>query len=295
MTRADFLKQAYLQGFEKAAEEAVAEGFEKEAAWGWLTKILPWLGKATGVASKATGVASKAAPAAAAATKPGLLKNIGSLTGMTGGPGSWGYSLSKPLSYLPGVGREGAHQALGFGTIGGTLGAMTADEGDRLSGFAKGFGLGTIGGLGWHWGQKGSQALMKGFANTGGKDVGGLRGAMRRVINKPSAGATGSAAEDLTGLGKIYSSGRGLGESAKLMGARGLYGVGGFGVGMLGSGMLEEKAEKYIPSLRSTAAHSMRQMVKAPFAVAQTVGRGRFGLTPGASPGASSGTYPGAY
>ncbi len=280
MNRADCLKQAYLQGLEKAAEEV---GLEKMAFGGFLSKALSWLGKGT-------AAASKAAPAVgAAAKKPGLFGHAKSLLGF-GGEGTIGRSLSKPLSYLPGMGREGAHQALGFGTIGGTLGAVTANEGERMSGFAKGFGLGTIGGAGWHYGQKGGQALMKGFAGTGGKDVGGLRGALRTVTTKP-----GVDAEDLRGLGKIIDSGQGLGASAKLLGARGLYGAGGLGTGVLASGMAEEKAEKYIPALRSSMSHGTRQMIKAPFAAAHIVRRGRFGLTPGAGPGASSGTYPGAF
>lgn len=271
MNKNAFLKQAYLQGLEKAANEAYAEGFKKEAIWGALSKALPWIGRlgkgAIKAAPSATGAASTATKA------PGLLGHAKSLFGF-GGKGTLGSGLSAPLR--PFLGREGAHQALGFGTLGGTIGALGAEEGDRLKAFGKGFGLGTIGGAGWHVGQKGSQALMKGIARTGGKNVGSVRKALRRVTAKPAAGK-----QDLQGLSKIYSSGKGPLETAKYLGARGAYGVGGLGAGILASGAAESKAEKYIPSLRSTAPHTIRQLIKPPFAAAQAVSRGRLGLTPG--------------
>jgi len=280
MNRADFLKQAYLEGIEKAAKEAKIEGMEKEAFLGALAKALPWLGKG-GVA------ASKVAPAAATKS-PGAFGHLKSLFGF-GGKGTIGHSLARPLSIIPGVDAAAAHQALGFGTFGGALGALGAEEGDRLGGFARGFGLGTLGGLGWHGGQRGSQAIMKGIANTGGKNVGGFRKALRSVTSAPGKGK-----QDLQGFGKIWDSGLGPAETAKLLGTRGLYGAGGFGVGMLGSTAVEEQAEKYIPALKHPLSTGVRQTIKAPFAIAQTISRGRYGLTPGASPGSSSGTYSGA-
>ncbi len=280
MGQVDFLKYAYSLGLDRAVNEA---GLEKVALGGILAKML---GRGA-VATAAKGGAQ------AAAKKPGVLGHLGSLFGF-GGKGTLGQTLSAPLR--PILGREGAHQALGFGTFGGAVGAATAEEGDRMGAFGRGFGLGTIGGAGWHWGQKGTQALMRGVAGTG--KGGGLRGALSRVTTAPAKGATGAAAQDLTGLGKIYSSGLGPKETAKLMGARSLYGVGGLGAGMAASGFLEGKAEEHIPALRQSMALGTRQWMKAPFAAAQ-MSRRRLGLTPGRttgySPGSYSGTSSGAY
>lgn len=273
MDQADFLKYAYNLGLGQAAGEA---DLEKVAIGGVLAKFLPWLGKGTAAASKAAPVAG------AAAKKPGVLGHLGSLFGF-GGKGTLGQTLSAPLR--PILGRSGAHQALGFGTFGGTLGAATAEEGDRLGAFGRGFGLGTIGGAGWHWGQKGSQALLRGIARTG--KGGGIRGALRRVTTAPKGGQA-----DLRGLGKIYSSGVGPRETAKFLGARSLHGVGGLGAGFAGAGFLEGKAEKHIPALRHPTPHGTRRMLQLPLAAAQ-MARGRLGLTPGRTTGFSSGTYPG--
>lgn len=285
MNQAEFLKQAYLKGFEKAAAEA--EGLEKTAVWGSLAKLVPRIGKALLGTSKATGAAAAGGAAGAATKTPGLLGHAGSLFGF-GGKGTLGQTLSAPLR--PFLGRSGAHQALGFGTFGGAIGAGTAEEGQRMKGFAKGFGLGTLGGAGWQYGQKGSQAIMKGIAGTGGKNVGGIRGALRRVTSAPKAGKP-----DLSSLSKIYNSGLGPGQTAKLMGARGAFGVGGFGTGMLGSTFVEGQAEKRIPALRQTTPSGVRGALKVPFAAAQTLSRGRLGLTPGAASGATSGATSGAY
>lgn len=282
MNQANFLRYAYNLGLGQSISET---DLEKVAGVGsFLSKILPWFGKGTAAAGKAAPAAS------AAAKKPGILGHAGSLFGF-GGEGTLGHTLSKPLSRIPGMGTTGGHQALGFGTFGGTLGALTAEEGDRLSAFGKGFGLGTIGGVGWRWGQKGGESLMRGFAGTGkGK---GFRGALRRVTSKPTADSlTGKMGPDLQGLGKIYGSKLGPLESAKLMGARGVFGVGGLGAGIAASGYIEGKAEKHIPALRHSVSLGTRQALKAPFAAIQ-MGRRRLGLTPGRTTGSSSGTYSG--
>jgi hypothetical protein len=165
------------------------------------------------------------------------------------------------------------------------LGALGAEEGDRLGGFARGFGLGTIGGLGWHGGSRLAGGLAKRFARPGA----GFRGALHRVTSPETGLAT------MGGIGKAFQAGMSPAEAAKLFGARGLVGLGTFGAGMGASMLAEQQAEKYIPALRHPMQFGYRQLAKAPFAAAQVVTRGRLGLTPGISPGASSGTYPGAY
>lgn len=279
MDKATFLKIAYRRGYDLGITEE--NNFEKDAFVGSLiSKALPWLAKGTVAASKAAPAATKS---------PGILKNLGSLLGF-GGKGTIGYRMAKPISWLPGMSREGAHQALGFGMFGGGIGAVSAEEGDRLSGFAKGFGLGTLGGTGWHYGQKGSQAMLRGLANTGGKDVGGWRKAMRTVTTAPKKGT-----EDLRGLGKIMQSSKGPLESAKLLGARGLYGGTGLGVGLLASGAVEENAKEHLPFLQSQTPTPMQRATRAPYRSVRNTAQNHFGLTPGAVPGMSSGTTPGAY
>lgn len=80
--------------------------------------------------------------------------------------------ISKPLAALgrgitrkvfesgtPGVGkfmlrtgRGVAREATGMGLVGGGIGALTAEPGERISGALKGFGMGALGGASWRAG-----------------------------------------------------------------------------------------------------------------------------------------------
>jgi hypothetical protein len=76
--------------------------------------------------------------------------------------------LSTPLRLIPGLGAEGASQAIGFGGLGGVMGAISPEEGkSRLEGGLKGFGMGTLGGVGWGLGGNTFDRVAKRFLKPG--------------------------------------------------------------------------------------------------------------------------------
>jgi hypothetical protein len=117
---------------------------EKEAFWGAIAgaagKALPWIGKGLSKLWGATG--SKVVGATA---KPmGWLgqKAVGQVGKVS--PGA--------AKFLGAAGKGAARDAASFGLLSGGLNAATAEPGDRLSAFGRGFAGGALGGAAWRMG-----------------------------------------------------------------------------------------------------------------------------------------------
>lgn len=215
------------------------------------------------------GLGVKAAPAAEAAAgavaKPGLLKNLGSMVGLGGGEGTWAYRLGKPLSIIPGIGgREGAASAIGWGGLGGLIGAAMPGEGEsRWESALKGLGMGTLGGIGWEMGARGFDKALGRFV-------------------KPTS--TFGKAKEL-GWGDIWNRSSGA-NFPKLLGAKSVMGLGGFGAGLAGQMGIEHLYHKgFGPKVEG--AHPEFEMPKTLSAPKI------FGATSGSIPSGVQGGYEG--
>lgn len=134
----DFFKTA-------GAVQALADmGMDKEAIWGAVAglgaRALPWIGKGLSKLWGATGskvVGATAKPLGWAGQK---------LTGAVGqvSPGA--------ANLMTTIGKGSAREAAGFGLLSGGLNAATAEPGDRLSAFGRGFAGGALGGAAWRMG-----------------------------------------------------------------------------------------------------------------------------------------------
>lgn len=202
---------------EQAYRSLDSEEMEKTAL---AIPILSNLARLFGFGTRAAGATSAAA---SAATKPSFLQHAGSLLGFGGKEGTIGYQMGKPLSWIPGIGgREGAANAIAFGGLGGALGAAMPGEGEsRLEAALKGFGMGTLGGVGWEIGQRGFTKGLKRFM-------------------KPTS-TFGRASE--LGWGDIWNRTTGS-QMPKLLGAKALMGTGGLAAGIGGSVGLEHLYDK---------------------------------------------------
>lgn len=230
----DALKEvAYLRGLEKAAEEA---GLDKEAFFGTLGRVG---------------------------------KGIGSLLGFGGEAGSIGSKLYSPFRILGGVGRSPTSQAFqrsmasqtgGFGMLGGLMGAAGAEEGDRLSGFAKGFGLGAIGGAGFGYGGAAFQKAMGGLAKrrlAAAAKAGKAPGSFWTSVQQRTAPTKFIDGKMVKPEALPHAAGAFRGGMAGRLGAGALvggFGVGTMGAGLLGSTALEHYGSKYIPGLSDASA-----------------------------------------
>lgn len=261
LVQEDFLKYAFSIGQQIASDPKLLE--KQAGIWGGIASLL---GRGASAAAKA---------------KPSLWQHAKSLSGFAAHqPKTIGSRLSYPFRKV--LGNAGGTEAFGFGMLGGGAGALTADEGERLKGFGKGFGLGAIGGAGWNVGNRAFGSVAKRVGNASGK---GFRGALGTVAD-PKKG--------LNEFGKIWNSGLSTGRKAGLLGTKALVSGGGLAAGMGMNVAAEEQAQKYIPSLRSEVPKHIRNAAKIPAAMSSVVRRSPLGLTPGASSGATSGTTPGA-
>jgi hypothetical protein len=253
----EMLKIAYQQGLEKALDEA---GMDKEALIGsMLGRGAMALGKGLFGASKLVG--------------KGALK---------GGKGLW-RGASK---VVPGGG-----DTLAFGAFGGGLGALTAEPGSRLQGFAKGLGAGLIGGAGWHYGGQAAKGALGSLAKSKmlGSKAPAFAGRMQKVLGVGSK--ANKAAGPMSFRGILGSQGTGGLESAKMLGTKAMVAVPTLGAAWGLSGAAEDAASKYIPALRHEGMGSYADVPRY-MGVARDVLRApRMGLTP---PGSSTGTFPGA-
>ena len=195
------------------------EGMEKDA---FLAPLAANIARLFGLGTRAAGAAG-AAGVAGAAAKPSFLQHAGSLLGFGGREGTLGYKMGKPLSWIPGIGgREGAANAISFGGLGGVLGAAMPGEGEsRLEAGLKGFGMGTLSGIGWEVGQRGFTKGLKRFM-------------------KPTS-TFGRASE--LGWGDIWNRTTGS-QMPKLLGAKALMGTGGLAAGIGGSAGIEHLYDK---------------------------------------------------
>jgi len=259
----DMLKLAYAQGYALALEE---EGLEKTAFWG--------------------GALSLGRRLLLGATKPGA----------TG----WGKVMGEGgLLGREGLLRKGyLGDAFQFGLLGGGLNAIGADEGQRMSAFGKGFGLGAIGGAGWRLGGQLGTGAMKRMATgpLGGTQFGQR---MQRVMGVGKPGAAGKmtffGGPEATSIYKMQ--GVSAGEKAKIYGTKALTGgIAGLAVPIAVSGQVEGAAEKHIPWLQGAHDQMLPSGMRAP-----TMGLGReaaramlrgghVGLVPGTTPGTMPGS-----
>lgn len=205
------------------------------------------------------------------------------------GVGKAGSGLWKGLSAVT----PGGGGTLGFGLLGGGMGALSADPGERMSGFGKGLLGGLIGGAGWHYGEMAGKGLLRGLTNT-------------KFMTKRAPKLT-SNLKEVMGFGKFKKQGPiGWGDlfsneaiAAKrapgLLGAKTLAAVPVMGGAFALSGAAEDAAHKHVPWLHQPETAGYRDVPRY-MAVAHDVLKApRLGMTPaGASLGASSGTMPGA-
>jgi hypothetical protein len=292
MTHNEFLKYAYQRGLEAGMDKVSGP---------LLSRAGKWISKAYGAPTRAAKATATAAPEVArAAPKTWLGRagqsverawdtatgaagthgrnisgNLGSLAGFGGAQGTIGSKLYSPFRLLGGFkstdpAREAFRRNLagevgGFGMIGGALGAASAEEGDRLSGFGKGFGLGALGGLGWGYGsagtRKGLGALAKkrlakkpgsAFWKTTAESTRAPKYdfATRTIVNPESA----AKSHGILDFGEGW--GRRLREAGAGLGAKAAVGAGGLGTGILGAHFAERAGEKYIPGLADTPARA---------------------------------------
>lgn len=74
----------------------------------------------------------------------------------------------RTLQTLQTIGKGVPREAAGFGLLGGGIGALTAEEGHRGEGFARGLAGGMLGGVGWGLGKNlASMGLQRGLGQAG--------------------------------------------------------------------------------------------------------------------------------
>ena len=229
--------------FEKLAQELGCQTvFEKEAFLGLGAKALSWGAKALSGAQKGGRLAGWGKKLTQGSEK----LTRGSKMFQGGGKYQWAnpkrviqrgiQAGTKGLSKIdPRLGkgfssamRGTARQAHGFGLFGGGLGALMAEEGERTSGFLKGYGAGALGGLGWGAGRNIARSgvtklLKKTMSPTGFSKV------MKNIA--PSSGKFKYKGKDL-----------GLGGGAKAWGQRVGMGTAGT-LGALGGASLLEGSD----------------------------------------------------
>lgn len=189
------LADAYFAGIEKAAAEA---GLEKEAILGLLGKGLMSLGR-LGLKGmgKLTDLTAKPFAAAGRGIEGGLQRALPKAKWLQSGAGG-------EASALRNVFKGTARDMASFGLLGGGIGALTSEPGQRGEGFLKGFLPGALGGLGWGAGSN--------LASAG--------------LNRLGVGQLAK---------QTIQPGMSLGQKAKIVGSKAVMPVATMGAGMAGS------------------------------------------------------------